>query len=100
MSRSSPAATASGGAARTRQLVAAPLTPTLLRLAMPPVVVMVAQAAVSTREVYGIGWFGPEALWGCAGHSPSYAEADHVGRWHGGRECVGRGTRLERWLWY
>ena len=36
----------------------------LLRLAMPNVVVMVAQALVSTCEVYFIGWLGTEALAG------------------------------------
>ena len=51
-------------AGRTRQLVEAPITPTLLRLAMPNVVVMVAQAIVSTCEVYFIGWLGTEALAG------------------------------------
>src|SRR5499426_74772 len=51
-------------AERTRQLVEAPMTPTLVRLAMPNVVVMVAQALVSTCEVYFIGWLGTEALAG------------------------------------
>src|SRR5215467_8604749 len=51
-------------AGRTRQLVEAPITPTLLRLAIPNVVVMVAQAIVSTCEVYFIGWLGTEALAG------------------------------------
>ncbi len=54
-------------AGRTRQLVEAPITPTLLRLAMPNVVVMVAQAIVSTCEVYFIGWLGTEALAGVYG---------------------------------
>src|SRR5262249_19176789 len=66
MSPSSLAATASSGAGRTRQLVEAPITPTLLRLAMPNVVVMMAQAAVSTCEMYFIGWLGAEALAGAA----------------------------------
>src|SRR5215831_16294221 len=51
-------------AGRTRQLVEAPMTPTLLRLVMPNVVVMVAQAIVSTCEVYFLGWLGTEALAG------------------------------------
>src|SRR5262245_55892602 len=51
-------------AGRTRQLVKAPMTPTLLRLAMPNVVVMVAQALVSICEVYFLGWLGTEALAG------------------------------------
>jgi putative MATE family efflux protein len=56
--------TASPMAARTRHLLEAPITPTLLRLAMPNVVVMMAQAAVSTCEVYFVGWLGAEALAG------------------------------------
>src|SRR2546425_133573 len=66
MSQSPLAATARREAVRTRQLVEAPITPTLLRLAMPNVVVMVAQAAVSTCEMYFIGWLGAEALAGAA----------------------------------
>jgi putative MATE family efflux protein len=66
MSPCSPAVTGSAIATRTLQLVEAPVTPTLLRLAMPNVVVMVAQAAVSTCEMYFIGWLGPEALAGAA----------------------------------
>jgi putative MATE family efflux protein len=49
---------------RTRLLLEAPITPTLLRLAVPNVVVMVAQAVVSTCEMYFVGWLGPEALAG------------------------------------
>src|SRR5712692_1085687 len=64
MSQSPLTTTESHVAGRTRQLVEAPITPTLLRLAMPNVVVMVAQAIVSTCEVYFIGWLGTEALAG------------------------------------
>jgi putative MATE family efflux protein len=53
-------------AARTRRLLEAPITPTLLRLAMPNVAVMVTQAMVNTCEVYFIGWLGPDALAGVA----------------------------------
>jgi putative MATE family efflux protein len=53
-------------AVHTRRLVEAPITPTLLRLAMPNVVVMVAQAIVSTCEAYFIGWLGADALAGAA----------------------------------
>jgi putative MATE family efflux protein len=49
---------------RTRLLLEAPITPTLLRLAIPNVVVMVAQAVVSTCEMYFVGWLGPDALAG------------------------------------
>ena len=72
MSPSPRTTTESPVAGRTRQLVEAPITPTLLRLAMPNVVVMVAQALVSTCEVYFIGWLGPEALaQGCHWSFPS-----------------------------
>src|SRR5262245_49831895 len=64
MSQSPLTTTESHMAGRTRQLVEAPMTPTLLRLAMPNVVVMVAQAIVSTCEVYFLGWLGTEALAG------------------------------------
>ena len=64
MSQSPLTTTESHEAGRTRQLVEAPITPTLLRLAMPNVVVMLAQATVSTCEVYFISWLGAEALAG------------------------------------
>jgi len=64
MTQSPLTATASPVTGRTRQLVEAPITPTLLRLAMPNVVVMLAQATVSTCEVYFISWLGAEALAG------------------------------------
>src|SRR5215510_11973955 len=64
MSQSPVATSTSRVAARTRQLLEAPVTPTLLRLAMPNVVVMMAQATVSTCEVYFMSWLGAEALAG------------------------------------
>jgi len=51
-------------ATRTRRLLEAPITPTLLRLAAPNVAVMVTQAVVNTGEVYFVGWLGPDALAG------------------------------------
>lgn len=48
----------------TQQLIEGPIIPTLLRLAMPNVVVMMAQAFVSACEVYYISWLGAEALGG------------------------------------
>ena len=51
-------------AVRTRRLLEAPITPTLLRLALPNVAVMVTQAMVNTCEVYFVGWLGPDALAG------------------------------------
>ena len=51
---------------RTRILLEAPIAPTLLRLAMPNMLVMVAQAAAGLVETYFIGKLGTEALAGVA----------------------------------
>jgi len=51
---------------RTRVLLEAPIGPTLLRLAMPNMLVMVAQAAVGLVETYFIGKLGTDALAGVA----------------------------------
>lgn len=53
-------------AARTRQLLEAPIASTLLRLGAPNVAVMVAQACVGLIETYFIGKLGLEALSGVA----------------------------------
>jgi putative MATE family efflux protein len=58
-----------GGAqfdARTRRLIEAPITMTLLRLAAPNVLVMVAQASVGLIETYFVGKLGTDALAGVA----------------------------------
>ena len=47
---------------RTRLLLEAPIAPTLLRLAVPNVLVMVAQAAVGLIETYFVGKLGGDAL--------------------------------------
>ncbi|MDM0111926.1 MATE family efflux transporter [Variovorax sp. J22R133] len=47
---------------RTRLLLEAPIAPTLLRLAFPNVLVMVAQAAVGLIETYFVGKLGADAL--------------------------------------
>ena len=52
--------------ARTRLLLEAPIAPTLLRLAIPNVLVMIAQAAVGLIETYFIGKLGTDALAGMA----------------------------------
>ena len=52
--------------ARTRQLLEAPIAPTLLRLGAPNVLVMVAQAAAGLIETYFIGKLGVDALSGVA----------------------------------
>jgi len=65
---SHPAAVAPNGAvdARTRMLLEAPIVPTLLRLAAPNVLVMVAQASVGLIETYFVGKLGIDALAGMA----------------------------------
>jgi putative MATE family efflux protein len=52
--------------ARTRRLLEAPIAPTLLRLAAPNVLVMVAQASVGLIETYFVGKLGTAALAGAA----------------------------------
>src|SRR6202011_3943774 len=49
---------------RTRHLIEAPITPTLLRLAAPNVLVMVVQASVGLIETYFVGKLGTSALAG------------------------------------
>ena len=51
---------------RTRMLLEAPIAPTLLRLAAPNVLVLVAQAAAGLIETYFIGKLGTDALAGVA----------------------------------
>lgn len=59
-------ATASPLDPRTRLLLEAPILPTLLRLAGPNVVVMVAQAAAGLIETWFVGKLGTDALAGMA----------------------------------
>ncbi|WP_422421670.1 MATE family efflux transporter [Pseudomonas sp. GZD-222] len=47
---------------RTRQLLEAPILPTVLRLALPNVLVMVVQASVGLIETYFVGKLGSDAL--------------------------------------
>jgi MATE family, multidrug efflux pump len=51
---------------RTKHLLEAPITPMLLRLAAPNVLVMVVQASVGLIEMYFIGKLGTDALAGVA----------------------------------
>lgn len=51
---------------RTRLLLEAPIAPTLLRLALPNVLVMLAQAGVGLIETYFVGQLGTDALAGMA----------------------------------
>lgn len=52
--------------ARTRLLLEAPILPTLLRLAWPNVLIMLAQAATGLIETYWVGRLGTDALAGMA----------------------------------
>jgi putative MATE family efflux protein len=49
---------------RTRAMIEDPILPTLLRLAAPNLIWVVAQATVSIGESYFVGWLGAEALAG------------------------------------
>ncbi len=51
---------------RTRALIEGPIVPTLLRLATPNVLVMLAQSAVGLVEAYFVGQLGTDALAGVA----------------------------------
>jgi putative MATE family efflux protein len=48
----------------TRRLLEGPIAPTLLALAAPNVVMLVAQVAISVLEAYFVGWLGADALAG------------------------------------
>jgi putative MATE family efflux protein len=54
-----------GKSARTA-LLTAPILPTLLRLALPTMTVLVAQTAVNVAEAYYVGFLGTDALAGAA----------------------------------
>src|SRR2546422_1815394 len=49
---------------RTRRMLEGPIAPTLLALAAPNVVMLVAQVAISVLEAYFVGWLGADALAG------------------------------------
>ena len=51
-------------APRTRRLLEGPIAPTLLALAAPNVVMLVAQVAINVLEAYFVGWLGADALAG------------------------------------
>src|ERR1700683_2095849 len=51
---------------RTRRLLEAPIAATLVRLALPNMLVMVVQASLGLIETYFIGWLGTSALAGIA----------------------------------
>src|SRR5882672_11228961 len=50
--------------ATTRRLLEGPIALTLLRLAAPNVVMLVAQVALNVLEAYFVGWLGTDALAG------------------------------------
>lgn len=65
MSTSAPAAPAAMNP-RTRMLLQAPIVPTLLRLAWPNILVMLAQASVGLIETWYLSFLGTDALAGMA----------------------------------
>ncbi|MEK9278483.1 MULTISPECIES: MATE family efflux transporter [unclassified Bradyrhizobium] len=56
----------SASARRRAALLAAPILPTLIKLALPTVAVLVAQTAVNIAEAYYVGFLGTDALAGAA----------------------------------
>src|SRR5438445_2997109 len=48
--------------ATTRRLLEGPIAPTLLALAAPNVVMLLAQVAISVLEAYYVGWLGADSL--------------------------------------
>src|SRR5690349_2428486 len=65
--RATPAVSARARADETRAaLLTAPILPTLLKLALPTVTVLVAQTAVNIAEAYYVGFLGTDALAGAA----------------------------------
>jgi putative MATE family efflux protein len=63
---STVAAPAVALAPRTRRILAAPIAPTLLRLAAPNVAVLVLMTGVNVLEAYFVAWLGADALAGVA----------------------------------
>jgi len=63
---SSPPASTARAESRRAELLSGPVLPTLIRLALPTVVVLVAQTAVSLAEAYYVGFLGTDALAGVA----------------------------------
>jgi Na+-driven multidrug efflux pump len=51
---------------RRAELLSGPVLPTLIRLALPTVLVLVAQTAVNIAEAYYVGFLGTDALAGVA----------------------------------
>src|SRR6201993_1531043 len=64
--RAMPAARQSKAEETRAALLTAPILPTLLKLALPTVTVLVAQTAVNIAEAYYVGFLGTDALAGAA----------------------------------
>jgi putative MATE family efflux protein len=64
--RAAPAAVRSKAEETRAALLTAPILPTLLKLALPTVTVLVAQTAVNIAEAYYVGFLGTDALAGAA----------------------------------
>src|SRR5580692_8263726 len=64
--RVAPAAARSKAYETRAALLSAPILPTLLKLALPTVTVLVAQTAVNIAEAYYVGFLGTDALAGAA----------------------------------
>jgi putative MATE family efflux protein len=62
----SPPSSPAGSEAGRAELLSGPVLPTLIRLALPTVVVLVAQTAVNIAEAYYVGFLGTDALAGVA----------------------------------
>jgi Na+-driven multidrug efflux pump len=82
---------------RTRMLLEAPVTRTILRLALPNVVVMMVQASIGLIETYFVAKLGLDALAGIAlVFPPLHVAADGIGGRDGRRHSVGHCARLGR----
>src|SRR6478752_1052162 len=64
--RQAPASAPTSADLRRAALLTAPILPTLLKLALPTVTVLVAQTAVNIAEAYYVGYLGTDALAGAA----------------------------------
>src|SRR5258707_11352445 len=80
---------------RTRMLLEAPVGPTILRLALPNVVVMVVQASIGLIETYFVAKLGLDALAGMALVFPLFMLLQMgVRRRDGRRHLVGHRPRI------
>jgi len=73
---------------RTRRLLEAPLLSTLLRLAVPNVLVMVTQASIGLIEIYFIARLGVDALAGVSQVFPVLSLFTAISQGIGGRGIV------------